>query len=518
MKNLTVIRKDFKYQNIINTVLKTNPVIISFLSGIILALSMPGFNWSFLAWVGFIPLFLIISEEQSLKRNLTCFFTFGLGFNLLSLSWLLDLHPITWLGFNNDTSFVITRMIWLYISTYASYYVVFFGLAVHFIYKTKFKILAKSFLIAFLWILATNKLMSFGDFAFPYAMIEYSQYKNLLLLQFAQFIGGIGISFIIVFLNSFIALNIHELMNKKVDLKFTNIRVFTVVTFVLLAHIAGFVMLIYSNKPDKVLTATVIQGNIKVEQEKQNVYALEQSKKYFLEKIEEAPSGLIVVPETAFFDLIRFNDNILYKKLLSISQKQNKTIIVGAVDAVYNRNGSLSPTNSAIVFDSQNYKPDKNIYNKQFLVPFGEYKPFPKFTPKWLRKFASTAAQSDFSKGTEIKVINTICGNIAPSICYEIIFPDITKNQVQNNADILVGLSNLSWFHDSIIKDQFIAFSVMRAAESRRPLVLSVNTGSSVIIDFTGRILKKLPKNSNGTASIKLGYINEKSWFSKGIF
>ena len=511
------LRNKFPKKDESNLRLEKHAILLSFISGLVFALSMPGYNLGILAWVGLIPLLLIINNNKSIRKSLVCSFVFGLGFNLLNLKWFLGLHPLEWLGFSNNTSFVMTRLIWMYISTYSSYFMVIFGFTAFIIAGLKLDVVRKSFLIALSWALIQNKLMTVGEFAFPWSMIEYSQYQNLPLLQFAQYIGGIGIGFFIVFINSLIAFIAYELINKNIELKPAAIKISTIAASIVAVHIIGTLILNTPVKHDNTITATVIQGNISVEEEKQNALSINAVKEYFLKEITKAPSGLVVLPETAFFELLRLHDFDFYDELNSVANIQNKTLVFGTVD-VTQKKGKLISTNSAIVLDKILQTNDNSIYDKQRLVPFGEYTPFSELIPDWLKKFTSTASNTDFYKGEDIKVINTSIGNIAPNICYEMIFPDIIKSQVNKNANILIGLSNLSWFRNTIIKDQFIAFSVTRAAEARKPLILSVNTGSSVIIDSNGKILKKLPKNSKISVTTRIGYSNDKSFFSQTLF
>ena len=494
--------------------IKKHLFLFSFISGLFCALSMPGLNIGIIAWISFIPLILIIANTESFKKALLYPLAFGLGFNLISLNWFLGLHPLNWLDFSEGTSFFLTRAIWLYVSTYASYYFAIFGLSAYFILKLKQGIVIKSLLISILWSLIMNKLMASGEFAFPWAMIQYSQYKNLALLQLAQYIGGIGIGFIIIFTNTLIAFIVYQYLNKNIELKPAYTRITSIIIVLIMIHLSGIYILKYKSKPDKFMDVAVIQGNISVEKEKQDLLSIDGTKTYYINQIKKAPSGLIVVPETAIYELMRYRDINLYNELAGIARDQNKTLIIGTVDMTINK-GKLAPTNSAIIFDKQNLI--NNVYHKQKLVPFGEYTPFAEYIPEWLMRFTSTAVKGDYVSGKTTLVSTTSIGKVAPSICYEIVFPEIARMQVQNNAEVLVDLSNLSWFHDSIIKDQFVAFSVMRAAESRRPFVLSVNTGRSAIISFTGKILKELDKNSSGIISTKVGYRNEKSLFSRSF-
>ncbi|MDD3013524.1 MAG: apolipoprotein N-acyltransferase [Candidatus Gastranaerophilales bacterium] len=497
-----------RIKNLLNSVLFLT-------SGMIAALSMPGFNIGALAWFGFIPLISVIKLEKSLNKSLLYSYMFGLGFYSVSLNWFLSLHPLYWLGLNQIQSIIISTVIWLIVSAYLSCFVTLFALIARIIIDFKARTVIKSILIALLWIIIMNKLTSIGQFAFPWALVEYSQYKNLNFLQIAQYIGGIGIGFLIIFFNSVLSSIFIDYFKNKHSVKILILNTTYILSFILSFHLIGWIILNTEGINKTVFTATIIQNNSTLEEKTNNLSKTDESKKFFLSQINNSPSGIIVMPEGAVYDYIRYKDKAFYKDTDKISRMQDKTIVIGSLDLLYNEKGKASPTNAAVIVDKKLDSLLDNVYNKQMLVPFGEYIPFRNSIPSAFNSFINKLSGVDFYPGNKTKVIKTNVGNVAPSICYEIVFPDLIRNQVNNRADIMVNLSSLCWYHDSHIKDQFVAFSVMRAAEFRRPFIIAVNTGYSVFINFNGKIIKQLPKNKSITKSAKLNYNNEKTFFSK---
>jgi len=150
---------------------------------------------------------------------------------------------------------------------------------------------------------------------------------------------------------------------------------------------------------------------------------------------------------------------------------------------------------TGIIFDDQ----DKDIYynsvvtfgkaigihHKRRLVPFGEYVPIEAL--RNLIEFFNLPT-SIISLGPEeqhgLKVDDLM---IAPSICYEVAFPDlIAKNAV--DSQLLISVSNLGWFGDSLGRHQFMQMAQMRALETRHYYAYSTNNGPSAIFDRNGRI------------------------------
>ncbi len=129
-------------------------------------------------------------------------------------------------------------------------------------------------------------------------------------------------------------------------------------------------------------------------------------------------------------------------------------------------------------------------YHKRHLVPFGEYVPlgdwlpYEHFIPEWVTFFAS---------GSSHAPLRAQHAQLGMLICYEAIFPEIAAETVAQGAQILVNITNDSWFGASSAPVQHLALSRLRAIETGRYLLRAANTGISAIVDPQGRILAQLP-------------------------
>jgi len=126
------------------------------------------------------------------------------------------------------------------------------------------------------------------------------------------------------------------------------------------------------------------------------------------------------------------------------------------------------------------------LYHKQRLVPFGEYVPL----ENWLRgliEFFDLPHSTIYPGPSEQQGL--LAGNvrIAPSICYEVVYPGLVAAAAAN-ADVLLTISNDAWFGGSIGPLQHMQMAQMRALESGRYMIRSTNNGVSGIIDERGRI------------------------------
>lgn len=130
-------------------------------------------------------------------------------------------------------------------------------------------------------------------------------------------------------------------------------------------------------------------------------------------------------------------------------------------------------------------------YDKQFLLAFGEYLPFGESFPI-LYRWSPNSGQ--FTPGTRIDALEWDGHRISAFICYEDILPDFVNKVVRHgNPDLLVNLTNDSWFGDSSEPWEHFALAKLRAVEHRRFLVRATNSGVSGIIDALGRVVVQSP-------------------------
>jgi apolipoprotein N-acyltransferase len=133
-----------------------------------------------------------------------------------------------------------------------------------------------------------------------------------------------------------------------------------------------------------------------------------------------------------------------------------------------------------------------NSYQKNFLLPFGEFMPMGERFPKLKNLFP---AVSDFSHGERFSLfeLSTSQGIVTalPLICYEIILPDYARDfdaKTGREAQFIVNITNDAWFGNSVESLQHMTLGVMRSIELRIPNVRATNSGISAYISTTGRI------------------------------
>lgn len=133
-------------------------------------------------------------------------------------------------------------------------------------------------------------------------------------------------------------------------------------------------------------------------------------------------------------------------------------------------------------------------YSKHHLVPFGEFIP-PLF--RWFTDLMNIPL-GDFSRGTLGQPSWTWAGQrVAPNICYEDLFGEELAASFRAEASsptVLVNLSNIGWFGDTVAIDQHLHISRLRALELGRPMLRATNTGATVAIDHRGVVTRLLPR------------------------
>lgn len=135
-------------------------------------------------------------------------------------------------------------------------------------------------------------------------------------------------------------------------------------------------------------------------------------------------------------------------------------------------------------------------YGKRRLVPFGEYVPLESALRGLIAFF--DLPMSSFSRAPEQQPLLTLDGlRIASAICYEIVYPDLVATSA-TAANLLVTVSNDTWFGASIGPHQHFQMARLRAIENGKPLLRATNDGITAVIDADGRVAAQLPQFEAG--------------------
>lgn len=352
------------------------------------------------------------------------------------------------------------------------------------------------------------------DWNFGYTWL----YSKLPIYQMADTVGVQGLSFLTFIYNALFA--IAFLYRKQTKKLITCITIF-LVTFVSFNTI-GLIKQ-KNQKTDSQVRIGVVQANIgnmdkqmsKYQNENPSSIIRKVYEKYFeltKQLLSNSNPDFVVWPEASFPKNLneRFLAGYHQSKLVNFIKETNTVMLVGGfatdiddADTYYN---------SIFLFDRDAKLLD--IYRKTYLLAFGEYLPGTNLIPaleKWLPQV------SHFSRGTGPKVTTLDNVNIGYQICYEGLYPEFSAQLAQKSADVIVNVTNDSWFGHTIEPIQHLYMTMARAIETRVPIVRSTNTGISSAILADGTFLENSPEESEWTKEFVINYNSKRkqTFFTK---
>ncbi|MFH1621736.1 MAG: apolipoprotein N-acyltransferase [Candidatus Omnitrophota bacterium] len=455
------------------------------LSSLLLLLSFPKFNLEFLAWFSFIPLLFAI-ENKTKRAAFWLSYSCGFVFFISILYWLVH---VTLIGL-------------IILSIYLAFYFAFFG---YFFVGFRRRLPKFNFLIIIflssIWVILEylrSQLLS----GFPWALLGYSQYLNIGLIQIVDITGSFGISFLIVFVNLYLFEIIKSISSKEFKLA-VRILLILFLIFAVIYSYGSYAINKYSDISKTVIKVSLLQGNIPQEAKWESVFRTKIKQIYFdltQETVKDNPD-LIIWPETAYPDYFSSEDRIAYNTLIQLARKAQRPILFGAVLEQQNKY-----FNSAVLIPADLSRPI--FYKKIHLVPFGEYLPLRQYLP-FMEKFVPI---EDFDAGKEFVVFKTKNSqretvSFGALICFEDIIFELARQLRLNGADFLVNITNDAWFKDTSSPYQHMQASVFRALENRVYVLRSANTGITCIIDNCGRIVNRVKDKNNKDTFVK-GFIS----------
>ena len=453
-----------------------NAVSLVILAAVLLSLSFSSFNLWVFAWCAFIPLFIAL-ENKSLRQSFKIGYLCGIIFWSFSIYWLIH----------------VTLIGQIILILYLAIYFGIFGCAVYFL--RFFSLTSCLVFLPCTWVLL-EYLRSYLFTGFPWALIGFSQYKNLLVIQIADITGAWGVCFLVVFVNTALYLALRKRLGIKVFL------ISLTLLFVSLGY--GFYRLSY--KPDLRMPrdwfkVSVVQGNIpqNLKWDKQAIGFIQDSYKELTNVASQGNPDLIIWPEASVPGVLG-QDDAQFSQVFSQARQINTDLLVGAVS--YSGGNYF---NSALFIDKLGEP--VATYSKLHLVPFGEYVPLKNIFP-----FLQTIAPiGDIEPGRDYTIFKQTANTSRPTdhtvplgyfartyqsglnfgvlICFEDLFPELSREFVKRGAKFLVNITNDAWYKQGSAPYQHFAASVFRAVENHVYLARAANTGISGFIDPFGRLL-----------------------------
>lgn len=470
-------------------------LLFGLLSGILLGISFPPIPLPFLSFFALIPYFFVIEKRETLASiNRFTYFTLFF-FNLITLywvgSWTKEADPF--LMISGVALLFFNPVFYLIVPT------------LYYFSKKSFGKKIALFLFPFYWV-SFEYLYSLTDLRFPWLTLGNSLPYFNQFIQIADVVGVYGLSLIVLFINVFLYLSLRDLKKaKKIKFGFA----ITAVALFFASIIYGAIRINDFKPADKKIKVGLIQPNLNPWDKWQAGNINEQLDQY-LSMSEQAVKGgakLIIWPESALpVYLLSGNYENEVARIYQFVLSKNIFLMTGMPDINFYFSKNESPkdakeTKSGVLYTSYNsillftpYSQNIQKYGKIKLVPFGEQVPFAEQLP-FLGDFIKwEVGISSWNVGKKQTVFDFYETNNSPLkaagvICIESIYPDFVAGFVQKGANLIVVVTNDSWYGYSSGPFQHKEISVLRAIENRKTVIRAANGGISGIIDPLGRTI-----------------------------
>ncbi len=481
-------------------------LLLGLFSGLMLGLSFPPFHLPYLVFVGLIPYLIVLQKKEGLAEiNRFTYFTFFI-FNIITIywvgSWTQNADPFleiagSVLMFFNPLLFLIPSTLYCFA-------------------KKIFTRNAALFLFPLFWV-TYEYAYSITDFRFPWLTLGNSLPYFNRFIQIADIVGVYGLTLFIIYINIFFFKGFKNFFtNKQKSLIYFSVGILLFLIPLSYGIIKTNTFKISNNK----IKVGLIQPNFDPTN-KWDGGSLDKQLDTYLslsQKSIEQGSQIIVWPETAL--PVYLLDGNYFSQVARIHRffdSNNVALITGMPDANFYFNKKDAPMdakpvgkgntlytsyNSILMFTPNNYQVQK--YQKMKLVPFGEKVPLVESFP-WLADIIkwnvglsgwNTGKDTVNFKLNSLFINNTTKKNpkeinIAGVVCIESIFPDFVAAFVNKGAQLIVVVTNDSWYGNSSGPYQHKEISVLRAVENRRSVVRAANGGISCLIDPLGNTVKE---------------------------
>lgn len=500
------------------------------LTALLLILAMPGIpgipgisGWWPLLFIALIPLFSAlghVSAKQSICMGMFC----GLLYYAGLFYWIVPVME-RFGGLSSATA----ALVLLVLAAYMAIYISLFCLLLN-------KLLRRSGSrgkIAALMLLAAPPVWTGLEFlrgflltGLPWMDLGYALYRQPLLIQAADLGGHYLISFSVVLINALLfwlldRIRVSRSSSSSASSDTSDYHFGHPMTvFLLLSCLGGYSVVRYqqiSSEAAAADTALVgaVQGNI-AQDRKWRPTQKEETVERYLALSAQALAGeekpeLIVWPETALpFYPAR---EPLMNRVRAFVRKNEVYLLTGSpyftVDPENKK--PLAYSNSALLLNHAGGLSAR--YNKQHLVPFGEYVPLRKYL--WFLK-PLVELIGDFTPGNSFDPLDADGIKAGVFICFESIFPDIARQEAVKGANLLVNLTNDAWYGESSAPYHSWAMTVFRAVENRRSLVRAANTGISGFVTPVGELHKESSLFRAQTMNARMPLLTRRTVFMHG--
>ncbi|WP_342347261.1 apolipoprotein N-acyltransferase [uncultured Nitrospira sp.] len=458
------------------------------LTGILHPVSFPPFDLGWLAWLALIPLHILIHDLPP-KRALYYGWLAGTVAFAGTVTWVITaMHQF------GQVPFIVSALLMLLLSAYLGLYMGIYSWGF-----AKFQHACPNLLwlgAPALWV-TLEFVRTYALSGFPWALLGYSQYQWLSVIQFADVTGVYGVSFLIVMGNVALASLLLWIYGKTRGFAlpgpWASVASFICTLILVLAYGTWRVQEqanIDASAPT--LSIGLVQANIDQAVKWNEAYRDETLRRYTsLSQEAGKNTDLLIWPEAATPFLFE-QEPVYQSQVLDIAKDTHSSLLFGSPTLRFQQDGRPYLYNSAFLVTAAGRVSDR--YDKRHLVPFGEYIPLRSIL-FFLDKLVVGIGDFKSGQGIMTMQVPTVPPDSGPrfgvAICFEVIFPDLVRRMAQEGANFLVTITNDAWFGDSAAPHQHFGMVVFRAVENHLAFARAANTGISGFIAPDGRILSR---------------------------
>jgi apolipoprotein N-acyltransferase len=472
---------------------------LPFLSSLLLWAAFFPLDLGLLGWVALVP--LIVYAIRSKKGWVLFLVAWAAGwvFNALAFQWIRHSAPIGPYA----------------VAVYMGIYFALFALLVR-VLSRRLPLL----LVAPLTWIALEFTSAWFLTGLPWFLLAYTQHEILPFIQCADLLGPWGVSGIVLFGNVVVAKGILLRLEKKVIMRQAGFR----------RGLAFLAILV---------TATALYGKIRLAgelEEGPRIGVVQPNIKQDLKLLSEAPfqasaiytkhrdMTVALVEKERDLDLVIWPESVIYQGLVydvhldsynpdwsRLSDMTQFVTVLGCpvifgTEVIERKEASFADTestNSAVLVE-----PGKGFsyrFDKVHLVVFSERIPELPFVEYFTEKYTGAKRLLNFKPGTDYPLFEVAGTPAGTMICFETVFPEISRKIAGKGAKFIVNISNEGWFKKSAELDQMLVMSRFRAIESRIGIVRGTNTGISAFVDPHGNVTDMIEgKEVEGTMAARV--------------
>ena len=443
------------------------------ISSALFILAFPDFELWTLAWIGLVPLLLIVARDTRPWRCFLLGWLFGTVFFYGSCYWL-TYSMIHFGGIPTLLAFLLILPGAAVLGVFPALFTLLLALAIR-RWGSPALFIAPLFWSALEWarLEVTGQLWN---------SIGYSQAYQPMLISTARWGGVYVVGFIIVFFNCAIAFAV---LNRRTKALVLSAGAITLVGCVVLLANRTSPFRHWDGQREAEAIVVAVQPNVPMDMVKSSEEMRMLSARHFemseaaLRQLpDEGTPRLVVWPESPMN--FAYGADAQLREMIATFAKANNAVVLLNSQEVAPNNGIY---NSAVLVNQQGSLVAQ--YDKIRLMPFGEYVPLPRWLPG---AGLIRGIVGDFTAGSNYGLMPVGTLRAGVFICIESAYPSIARTFTAEGADVLINISNDGYLGPTAVMRQHLGNAVFRAVENGRPLLRITNTGITAFITPSGEV------------------------------